>query len=70
MPLLGQIPGEIFTKWHHEYGPIFRIKMGVQNWLILGNAQIAHDILVSKGSVTVGRPEQTFLTKVHGKGGR
>ncbi|CEG66623.1 hypothetical protein RMATCC62417_03168 [Rhizopus microsporus] len=67
MPLLGQIPGETFTKWHHEYGPIFRIKMGVQKWLILGDAQIAHDILVSKGSVTVGRPEQTFLTKVHGK---
>lgn len=24
--LLGQRPGEIFTKWHNEYGPILRIK--------------------------------------------
>ncbi|CEG81348.1 hypothetical protein RMATCC62417_15563 [Rhizopus microsporus] len=44
--------------------------MGAQNWLILGDAQIAHDILVSKGSVTAGRLEQTFLTKAHGRGGR
>ncbi|CAO3690971.1 unnamed protein product [Rhizopus microsporus] len=70
MPLLGKRPGEVITKWHHQYGPIFRIKMGVQNWLFLGDPQIAHEILVSKGSITAGRPEHTFLGKIHGQGGR
>lgn len=70
MPLLGKRPGEVITKWHHQYGPIFRIKMGVQNWLFLGDPQIAHEILVSKGSITAGRPEHTFLGKIHGQGRR
>ncbi|CEI92637.1 hypothetical protein RMCBS344292_06891 [Rhizopus microsporus] len=69
-PLLGKRPGEVITKWHQEYGPIIRIKMGVQNWLLLGDPQVAHEILVSKGLVTSGRPEHTFLGKIHGKGGR
>ncbi|CEG72390.1 hypothetical protein RMATCC62417_07956 [Rhizopus microsporus] len=69
-PLLGKRPGEVITKWHQEYGPIIKIKMGVQNWLLLGDPQVSHEILVSKGLVTAGRPEHTFLGKIHGKGGR
>ncbi|KAI9279669.1 cytochrome P450 [Sporodiniella umbellata] len=52
------------TQWHKELGPIFKIKVGSQNWVFLGEPEIAHEILFSKGSATSGRPCMTFLSDV------
>ncbi|KAG1462291.1 hypothetical protein G6F46_004333 [Rhizopus delemar] len=68
LPLLGKRPGLTITKWHQELGPIFRIKVGSQNWVFVGDVEAAHELLVSKGSATAGRPEMTYLTKVHSPG--
>lgn len=70
LPLLGKRPGLTITKWHQELGPIFRIKVGSQNWVFVGDVEAAHELLVSKGSATAGRPEMTYLTKVHSPGER
>lgn len=53
-------------KWHDECGPVFRIKMGVQNWLFTGDPQMVHDILVTKASLTSNRPHCTFLSLLNG----
>lgn len=58
------------TEWHRELGPIFRIKAGVQNWVFIGDPEAAHEIFVSKGSISSGRPYLTYGNGIHGEGHR
>lgn len=52
-------------KWHHELGPLVKVYMGAQTWVFIGEPEAAHEILSTKGAVTSGRPDFTFLTKVN-----
>ncbi|KAG1444752.1 hypothetical protein G6F56_010167 [Rhizopus delemar] len=70
LPLLGKRPGKTITKWHKELGPIFKIKVGVQNWVFVGDPEAAHELLVTKGISTSGRPFMTFLSKINSPGER
>ncbi|KAG0746254.1 hypothetical protein G6F57_003810 [Rhizopus arrhizus] len=70
LPLLGKYPSLKVTEWHRELGPIFRIKAGVQNWVFIGDPEAAHEIFVSKGSVSSGRPYLTYGNGIHGEGHR
>ncbi|KAG2225134.1 hypothetical protein INT45_011817, partial [Circinella minor] len=66
---LFQIPGSLpalkFDEWHKEYGPLIQIKMGVKQWIIIGDRQIANDILKVKGAATSGRPYHFYLSNYH-----
>lgn len=44
--------------------------MGVQNWVFIGDANMAHDIFVTHGAATSGRPFFTFGSGIVGEGGR
>ncbi|CAO3682084.1 unnamed protein product [Rhizopus stolonifer] len=70
LPLMGGRLGETVTKWHKELGPIFRVRVGNQNWVFVGDPLIAHDLLVTKGIDTAGRPKLTFLTEINSPGDR
>ncbi|KAG1559465.1 hypothetical protein G6F49_003565 [Rhizopus delemar] len=70
LPLLGKYPSLKVTEWHRELGPIFRIKAGVQNWVFIGDPEAAHEIFVSKGSISSGRPYLTYGNGIHGEGHR
>ncbi|KAG1468380.1 hypothetical protein G6F56_003864 [Rhizopus delemar] len=70
LPLLGDYPGYKVTEWHRQLGPIFRIKAGVQNWVFIGDPEAAHEIFVSKGSLSSGRPFLTYGNGIHGEGSR
>ncbi|KAI8140222.1 cytochrome P450 [Fennellomyces sp. T-0311] len=59
-----KLPALQFHQWHKKYGPIFQIKLGVQNWVVISDRYMAHDILGVKGSITGGRPHNTF-SKYH-----
>lgn len=43
-------------------GPIMKIYVGVQPWIVLGDPYLAHEILAVNGSVTSNRPYLTFFT--------
>ncbi|KAI9264480.1 cytochrome P450 [Sporodiniella umbellata] len=68
-PLLGHLPllstrlATLVTKWHGELGPIFRLKMGIQDWIFLGDPEAAHEVLVTKGKTMSDRADLTFLTE-------
>ncbi|KAG1442411.1 hypothetical protein G6F56_011071 [Rhizopus delemar] len=68
LPLFKKLPAVQVSEWHKELGPIFRIKMGVQHWVFIGDPEAAHDILMTQGSLTSGRPFVTYGTKHHGEG--
>jgi hypothetical protein len=70
LPLLISNPSAQITEWHRKLGPIFRIKMGVQNWMFISHPVLAHDIFVTRGMSTSGRPYVTFGNGVHGEGNR
>ncbi|RCI00745.1 Cytochrome P450 2 sub R member 1, partial [Rhizopus stolonifer] len=63
IPLLSGRPAETVHKWHHELGPLVKVYMGAQTWVFIGEPEAAHEILSTKGAVTSGRPDFTFLTK-------
>ncbi|KAG1179338.1 hypothetical protein G6F70_001106 [Rhizopus microsporus] len=66
IPLMAKNSGKAMRKWHDECGLVYRIKMGVQNWLFIGDPQMAHDIFVTKGSFTSNRSHCTFLSLLNG----
>ncbi|KAI8994723.1 cytochrome P450 [Pilobolus umbonatus] len=57
--------------WHRRYGPLVRVRMGVQNWLLVGDPLLAHKLFVIHGAVTSSRPHNSDLLNVltnQGKG--
>lgn len=46
----------MISEWHKKYGPLLHVKMGVLDWIFVGDPQIAHGIFVSNGASTSGRP--------------
>ncbi|KAI9282685.1 cytochrome P450 [Sporodiniella umbellata] len=70
LPLIGDQPGLTVTKWHKQLGPIVRVKMGVQDWVFIGDREMAYDIFALNGTKSSGRPLSTFNYHIHSKGDR
>ncbi|KAG1453542.1 hypothetical protein G6F46_007306 [Rhizopus delemar] len=67
---LGSCPSKQVTKWHEEMGPIYKIYMGNQLWVMISDPFLAHDIFVKAGSSTSSRPYHRFLIDIYGKNNR
>ncbi|KAL0097279.1 cytochrome P450 [Phycomyces blakesleeanus] len=67
---MGDNPGAQIEKWHRELGPVIRIKMGVQSWVLINDPLIAHDVFMRNGAKTSRRPIHSFTTGLYSKGGR
>ncbi|KAI8144939.1 cytochrome P450 [Fennellomyces sp. T-0311] len=59
------LPGLKFHKWHKKYGPMFRVKMGIKDWVIIGDPVIAKEIFLTNSAVTAGRPFHSFMTEYY-----
>lgn len=57
---LGPLPGRTFSQWHSQLGPILKVKMGVQTWIIVDDPYLAHKIFVTNGADTSFRPPNVF----------
>ncbi|KAE8383972.1 cytochrome P450 [Aspergillus alliaceus] len=57
-----------FRKWHKEHGPIISLKLGVQTIIILGNHQIAQDLLHKRGSLYSTHIQSVFVNNYISKG--
>lgn len=44
--------------------------MGVQPWVVLSDAQLTQELLVTKGAVASDRPFHTFSTRYYALGGK
>ena len=67
---LGDIPAKTISKWHAELGPIFKIRMGVINWILVDDPELAHKIFVTNGAEASNRPNSHFGFKYYSKGGK
>nr|WMY26074.1 AzoC [Aspergillus insulicola] len=67
LPVLGnlfQIPKERYweryQELHRKYGPIFSLNMGTKVVIVLGNHQVANDLLEKRSRIYSSRPAFTF----------
>ncbi|KAI8139433.1 cytochrome P450 [Fennellomyces sp. T-0311] len=76
LPYIGHLacfdktPGLKFKDWHDQFGPVLRIQMGVQPWIICSDQNIVHTLLVTHGAVASNRPFQTFASHYYALGKR
>ncbi|KAG0846929.1 hypothetical protein G6F17_012990 [Rhizopus arrhizus] len=67
---LRNCPSSKVTQWHKENGPIFKINMGNQLWIMISDPLLAHEFFVKAGSSTSSRPYHRFNVDIYGRHGR
>ncbi|CAO3645431.1 unnamed protein product [Cunninghamella blakesleeana] len=67
---LGSLPEIVVKKWHEQYGPIISVGMGVQNFVMIADPKLAHEVFVTKGTYTSDRPYNTYMSDYYSHGGR
>jgi hypothetical protein len=58
---LGENAGKTVSEWHKQYGPIIQLKLGVQDWLFIGDPIVAHNIM--KRNECSGRPQNAYVRR-------
>ncbi|KAL0075873.1 hypothetical protein J3Q64DRAFT_1773125 [Phycomyces blakesleeanus] len=66
---LGNRPGKQVTKWHNELGPIFKLRMGAQTWIMVSDPYLAHELFFTRGSLASSRPAHGYLRDIYSAGG-
>lgn len=66
---LGEFPGATVHKWHEQLGPIIKLHMGVQTWIMVADPILAQKILVLHGTKSAFRPYSHFSYHIHSKRG-
>ena len=63
LPIIGNLleapdsaPWVSFTKWVKEYGPLVSLDFGGTNIILLGNHEVARDLLDKRGDIYSDRP--------------
>ncbi|ODM92574.1 Cytochrome P450 83A1, partial [Orchesella cincta] len=73
VPLLGNVlqigsdPLRVFQKWADEYGPIYSIRMGTQNTIILSDPKLVKELFSHTNST--GRPANPITHYIGGGNG-
>lgn len=67
---LGESPVNTISKWHAELGPILKLKMGAQTWVMVDDPALAQKIFVGYGAQTSYRAESIYAHKQYSKGGK
>ncbi|KAI8877874.1 cytochrome P450 [Backusella circina FSU 941] len=66
---LGDLPGKKIAEWHTKYGPIINVRMGVQNWICIGDPTLAHELFVTNYNIeSAGRHYATYSSKYYSFG--
>ncbi|KAL2820180.1 cytochrome protein [Aspergillus cavernicola] len=67
LPLIGNLHQlgkkrmhERCQEWHRQYGPLIQLQLGLDRVVVIGNSQIARDLLDKKGSLYSSRPRFTM----------
>lgn len=71
LPLLGNIlqidqvdVRRTFARWHQQYGPVVRLKLGWSDMIVLGTIPTTKDLFGKKGARYSSRPEMTMAREV------
>ncbi|KAK4514757.1 60S ribosomal protein L26A [Mucor velutinosus] len=63
MLALGDAPSKKLIQWHKELGPIIKVHLGQQIWVLCDSPELAHKIFVTHGSETSFRPYSTYASE-------
>uniref|UniRef100_H2ZIS7 Cytochrome P450 2U1 n=1 Tax=Ciona savignyi TaxID=51511 RepID=H2ZIS7_CIOSA len=64
IPFLGNHPERRMRKWSKKYGPVMSVRMGRQDWVVLGDYDTIHQGLVKQGTSFSGRPRIATLEQI------
>nr|XP_002123213.4 cytochrome P450 2U1-like [Ciona intestinalis] len=64
LPLLGRYPERTLHEWSKKYGPVMSVRMGRQDWLVLGDHGTIHQALVKQSHTFSGRPHVPTLHRI------
>ena len=67
---LGQYPQRALQKWAREYGELFQIKLGYENWVFINSPAAVKEILDRQSAVTSGRVPMPVLSDLISGGKR
>ena len=63
LPIIGNLhqapklyPWRKFQEWSNQYGPVFYLRFGLQDLVVLNNAKTATDLLDKRGNIYSSRP--------------
>lgn len=67
---LGELPGRMVMKWHRELGPIIKLQMGIQTWIMIDDPVLAHKVFVTNGAEASYRPHNAYSHNIYSLGGK
>ncbi|KAL0094842.1 hypothetical protein J3Q64DRAFT_1716144 [Phycomyces blakesleeanus] len=67
---LGKAPSFKVQKWHQQLGPIIRLDMGVQPWVLINDPYLAHELFVRNGINSSDRHKHSYAYWMYSKGGK
>jgi cytochrome P450 len=77
LPIIGNLhqfpkinPWRTFQEWTKQYGPIYSLQFGLNTVIVLGNHEVAHDILDKRSNIYSSRPRSVMGGEVVSKGYR
>uniref|UniRef100_H2Z9F5 Cytochrome P450 2U1 n=1 Tax=Ciona savignyi TaxID=51511 RepID=H2Z9F5_CIOSA len=64
LPFLGNYPERKMRKWSKQYGPVMSVRMGRQDWVVLGDYETIQQGLVKHGNAFSGRPSIATIDQI------
>ncbi|KAI9248906.1 cytochrome P450 [Sporodiniella umbellata] len=67
LPFLGHLlkmrkyTGVTLSQWQKKLGPIFKIKIGTVNWVVISNPEICHDLLANDATSNRASPPLIYV---------
>lgn len=59
---LGSRPQKMFRKWALEYGELYKIQMGWDNWIFVNSPAAVKEIFDRQSAITSGRPRMPVVS--------
>ncbi|KAI9263718.1 cytochrome P450 [Sporodiniella umbellata] len=67
---MGSSPFKQIDEWYKKTGPIFKLDVGNQPWVVVCDSDMAYKLLVLSANTTSSRPYHRFLTETFSKKNR
>ncbi|KAI8982663.1 cytochrome P450 [Pilobolus umbonatus] len=61
---------KVTMDWHKRFGPILRVRMGVQDWIFIDDPYLAHKLHVTNGAVSNSRSQQIVMNRLYSHFGK
>ncbi|PYH43736.1 cytochrome P450 [Aspergillus saccharolyticus JOP 1030-1] len=59
---------QAFDQWHRTYGPIVGLKLGLKKLILIGNYQVARELLDRRGAIYSSRPRVVMAGEIANRG--